>query len=64
MSSNGRKLLGNSKVQFISSEVLVIEKGNTVRRPDSEDKGDIFCSRHARLKVTSRSTSRASKRQD
>ena len=40
------------------------EKGDTVKRPDSGDKEDVFCSRHSRFTVTSRDTSRASERQE
>lgn len=64
MSSNVRKPLANSQVQFVPTEMSLSEKEDTVKRPDSEDKEDVFCSRHSRFTVTSRNTSRASERQD
>lgn len=64
MSSNVSKPLASSRVQFVPTKMALSEKGNTVKRPDSEDKGDVFCSRHSRFTVTSRNTSRATERQD
>ena len=64
MSGNVGKPLASSQVQFVPTEMSLSEKGDAVKRPDSEDKGDVLCCRHSRFTVTSRNTSRASKRQD
>lgn len=55
-SSNVGKPLASSRVQFVPTEMSLSENGDTVKRPDSEDKGDVFCSRHSRFTVRSRNT--------
>lgn len=62
MSSNRRKLLENLKGQFVPIEISVTEKGNATRRTDSENKGDILCSRHIGSKVTPKGANGASRR--
>ena len=64
MSGDVGKPLASSQVQFVPTETSLSEKGDAAKRPDSENKGDVFCSRHSRFTVTSRNTSRASERQD
>lgn len=59
MSSDRRKLLENSNVPLVPTEVISDGKGT--RRSDSGRKGDIFCSGHA---VTPRGASPAHTSQD